>query len=150
VVVPFACPYPSALFVRKAPIVEQPAQPVRGGTIDIVGDVRVEPDREHGIAVPETTLHYPGMLTAGDHERGRDVAEAVKVETRPDADGKPDSGRGRLEDPGQEAATEDAAAFAYEDEVTGGGTGPGTRRGAPPVPASVALARPWSDGWQRS
>ena len=101
-----------ALFGRKAPIVEQPTQPVRGGTIDVVGDVRVEPDREHGIAVPETTLHDPGMLTAGDHERGRDVAEAVKVEARPNAGGKSDSGRGRLEDPGQEAATEDAAAFA--------------------------------------
>jgi hypothetical protein len=44
------------------------------------------------------------------------VAEAVKVEARPEADSKPDSGRGRLEDPGQEGATEDAAAFAYEDE----------------------------------
>ncbi|MGH7664399.1 MAG: hypothetical protein ACRENI_08930 [Gemmatimonadaceae bacterium] len=59
-VVPSACPYPGALFVRKAPIVEQLAQPIRGGTIDVVGVVRVEPDREHGIAVPETTLHDPG------------------------------------------------------------------------------------------
>jgi hypothetical protein len=66
--------------------------------------------------VPETTLHDAGMLTAGDHERGRDVAEAGKSRPAPEADSKPDSGRGRLEDTGQEGATEDAAAFAYEDE----------------------------------
>jgi hypothetical protein len=59
-VVPFACPYPGALFVRRAPLVEQPAQPIRGGTIDVVGDVRVEPDRKDGIAVPECVDPVPG------------------------------------------------------------------------------------------
>jgi hypothetical protein len=74
-----------ALRPKTRPIVEQPAQPIRGGTIDVVGDVRVEPDSEHGSGVPETTLHDPGMLTAGDHEGGGDVAETMNVEARPGA-----------------------------------------------------------------
>jgi hypothetical protein len=57
---------PSASVIRARspsgtrPIVEQPAQPIRGGTIDVVGDVREEPDSEHRSAVPETTLQTRG------------------------------------------------------------------------------------------
>ena len=80
-IVPFACPYPRALFVRNAPFGQQLVQAVRGSTIDIVGNVRVEPDRERGIAVPEATLHDAGMLAAGDHERSGDVSEPMEVES---------------------------------------------------------------------